>query len=149
MNHRGSFALLTALAFPFLLWAQTGTITGRVTEVSAGDPLPGANVVVEGTTFGAAADADGNFIILNLPAGTYTVTASVIGYTPMSQGVTVLAGETVTMTFTLEPTAIALTALEVLASRATRETPVAYTNVQKTDMEYRLGSRDIPLVLRG
>jgi hypothetical protein len=124
-----------------------GTITGTVTEAATGDALAGANVVVEGTDLGAAADMDGYFSIAGVPAGNYTVTASVIGYVPSSEMVSLMTDESVTLDFGLEPTAIALTALEVLASRATRETPVAYTNVQKTDMELRLGSRDIPLVL--
>ncbi|MFB0517497.1 MAG: carboxypeptidase-like regulatory domain-containing protein, partial [Candidatus Neomarinimicrobiota bacterium] len=120
MNHRGFAAMLVMFAVPFLLWAQTGTISGRVTEAATGDPLPGANVVLEGTTFGAAADADGFFDIRGLSVGTYTVTASVIGYVPVSRTVSLSVGGTVTVNFTLEPTAIMLSALEVLASRATR-----------------------------
>ena len=147
MNQRGLFTMLALVALPFLLWAQTGTITGTVTESATGDALPGANVVVEGTSLGAAADADGYFTIASVPVGDHTVTASVIGYVPLSQMISIVMDETVTIDFGLEPTAIALSALEVLASRATRETPVAYTNVEKTDMELRLGSRDIPLVL--
>ncbi|UCD37605.1 MAG: TonB-dependent receptor [Fidelibacterota bacterium] len=147
MINRGLTALLAAFMVPFLLWAQTGTIIGTVTEVASGDPLAGANVVVEGTTFGAAADFDGNFTIANVPEGNYTVTASVIGFVPASLMASLTAGATVTLNFGLEPTAIALTALEVMASRATRETPVAFTNISKAEMDTRLGSRDIPLVL--
>ena len=147
MNYRVLAILLAVLAFPFLLMAQTGTVTGRVTDAETGDALIAANVIIEGTTLGAAADAFGNFNIANLPAGTYTITASVIGYEKVSQTVNVPADGYVEVNFSLEATAIRLSALEVLASRATRETPVAFTNVEKVDMELRLGSRDIPLVL--
>jgi hypothetical protein len=147
MKKRNRAAFIAAFMMPFLVWAQAGTISGTVTESTTGDPLPGANVVVEGTTFGAAADAYGDFIIANVPAGSYTITASVIGYAPISETVSLAAGATATLDFALEPTAIALSGLEILASRATRETPVAYTNVDKTAMVTRLGSQDIPMIL--
>ena len=71
--------ILMVLVLPFALFAQN-TITGNVTDAGNGNGLAGANVVVGGTTMGAAADADGYFVIENVPDGTYTLTASVIGY---------------------------------------------------------------------
>ena len=52
----------------------TATIAGRIVD-DLGDPLPGANVVVEGTQLEAATDIDGNFFISGIPAGEYEVTA--------------------------------------------------------------------------
>ncbi|MCH8011254.1 MAG: TonB-dependent receptor [Candidatus Marinimicrobia bacterium] len=140
------FAAMFLLCFPLGLLAQA-TITGSVSDAETGEVLAGANVVVEGTTLGAAADANGSFSISNVPAGTHTVTASVIGYELSSRTVTVPSSGSVTVNFALESAAIELSALEVLAWRATRDTPVAFTNISKADMEVRLGSRDIPLVL--
>jgi hypothetical protein len=57
------------------------------------------------------------------------------------------ASGSVTVNFSLSSGAIELSGLEVLASRATRNTPVAYTNVDKEEMELRLGSQDIPMAL--
>ena len=71
--------ILMVLVLPFALFAQN-TITGNVTDASNGNALAGANVVVGGTTMGAAADADGYYVIEDVPDGTYTLTASVIGY---------------------------------------------------------------------
>lgn len=71
--------------------AQTGSITGSVTD-EAGAPLPGANVTVEGTQLGASTDADGDYSVSNVPSGTYTVTASFIGYESASSSVTVGTG---------------------------------------------------------
>jgi hypothetical protein len=60
--------------------ATTGKIAGVVTDQQTGEPLPGANVVVVGTQLGAATDIDGNFFIINIPPGTYSLEASMIGY---------------------------------------------------------------------
>ncbi|MCD6276902.1 carboxypeptidase-like regulatory domain-containing protein, partial [candidate division WOR-3 bacterium] len=68
----------------------TGKIVGRVYDASTRQGLPGVNVIIEGTTMGAATDLDGYFIILNVPPGTYDVTAQMIGYQKMTiQGVQV------------------------------------------------------------
>jgi hypothetical protein len=61
--------------------AASGKIAGRVTDTATGQPLPGANVVVEGTNLGAAADEKGEYYILNVGPGWYEVRAQVIGYT--------------------------------------------------------------------
>ena len=62
------------------VWGEAGTVAGTVSDVGTGGVLPGANVVIEGTELGAAADESGSFVIENVPAGSYTVTASVMGY---------------------------------------------------------------------
>jgi len=136
--------VLVLFLLPLYAFSQH-TISGYVSDAATGNALPGANVVVEGTTMGAAADAEGAFTIVNVPEGTYTITASVIGYSSVSKTVNVTG--TVTVDFALETSAIQLSGLEVLASRATRETPVAFTDVAKEEMEMRLASRDIPMVL--
>jgi len=60
--------------------ANTGIITGHVTEAASGEPLIGANVMIQDTDLGAATDLDGYFIIRNIPAGKYVVVATFIGY---------------------------------------------------------------------
>ncbi|MBU0519224.1 TonB-dependent receptor [bacterium] len=59
--------------------ATTGKIAGRVTDRGSGEPLPSVNVVIEGTTLGATTDLDGNYFILNIPPGVYTVKATMLG----------------------------------------------------------------------
>jgi hypothetical protein len=114
--------------------------------VSDGDkPLVGANVIVEGTNLGTVSVVDG-FYSIDLPAGDYDVTASFIGYSSVTNMVTVDSNEVV-VDFTLVIDAIAMSALEVLASRADEKTPVAYTTIDKAEMEVRLGSQDIPMIL--
>jgi len=60
--------------------ATTGKIAGRITDQRSGTPLAGVNVILEGTTIGAATDYDGYYSILNIPPGYYTVKATMIGY---------------------------------------------------------------------
>ncbi|NQV15311.1 TonB-dependent receptor [bacterium] len=131
---------------PALALSQ-GTITGSVTDANTGDALPGANVIVDGQPYGGASDLSGAYVIEGVPAGNYTVTASVIGYESVSMSAQVASGVSTTLNFAIASQALEMSALEVLASRATRETPVAYSDVPKEEMNLRLGSRDIPLVL--
>ncbi|MCK5738527.1 carboxypeptidase regulatory-like domain-containing protein, partial [bacterium] len=66
-----------------MLWAgTTGKISGRVVDAASGEPLPGVNVVIDATTLGAATDLNGDFVILMIPPGNYSVTATMIGYDP-------------------------------------------------------------------
>ena len=116
------------------------TVSGTVTDGATGSALPGANVVVDGTNNGAAADANGAFTINNVPNGA-TLTASMIGYEDASMS----AARTVN--FRLTGSALEMTGLEVIASRADEKTPVAYTTVTAEDMEARLGSQDLPMAL--
>lgn len=63
-----------------LFGGVTGKIKGKVTDKNSGDPLIGANILIEGNSLGAATDIDGNYFIINIPPGTYNVRYSFIGY---------------------------------------------------------------------
>ena len=94
---------------------QTGTITGTVTDSLTGEPLPGVNVVLEGTTQGAATSADGQYTISEVEAGTYTVTATFIGYDSESRaGVRVRDGDDTVVDFALGQTQMGLDELVVV-----------------------------------
>ena len=73
------FLLLIAALVPGLMFAS-GKIKGKVVDASSGEPLVGANVIVVGTSMGAATNVSGEFNVLNLPAGTYTLKTSYVGY---------------------------------------------------------------------
>ena len=125
------------------LFAQS--VMGTVYD-SNSRPLEGANVVLVGTDLGDTANEAGAYAMLSVPAGTYDLTASFIGYSPVTK--TIVVGDEGVMThFILEVGGLALSDVEVLASRASDKTPVAYTNVTKEEFETRLGSQDIPMIL--
>ena len=74
--------LFAGFIIPESAWAQTGKIAGRVVEAGTGDPLPGVNVTLDGTSQGAVTDVDGYYTIINIRPDTYDLRASFIGYTP-------------------------------------------------------------------
>lgn len=117
--HRRSMAVLASLLLlPCFLFAQDGKIRGRVTAKDTNEPLIGANVVIDGTTLGAAADLGGDYVILSVPPGVYTVRASYIGYqTVVIANVRVNANLTTTQDFSLPSSAIAVEAMEIVAER--------------------------------
>ena len=125
------------------LFSQTAM--GTVYDTNS-TPLEGANVVLVGTELGDTANQEGAYAILNVPAGTYDLTASFIGYEPITKSI-VVGDEDVMTHFVLEVGVVTLSDVEVLASRASDNTPVAFTNVTKEEFETRLGSQDIPMIL--
>jgi len=78
------YCILTVIFWGFQSTASragtTGKIAGTIKDNDTGDGLPGANVVIDGTTLGAASDLHGNFNILNIPPGIYSVKISMMGY---------------------------------------------------------------------
>ncbi|HEX2188704.1 MAG TPA: SusC/RagA family TonB-linked outer membrane protein, partial [Longimicrobiaceae bacterium] len=95
---------------------QRGAIAGRVATQAGGQPLAGATVTVGGTALRAVTDQAGAYRIANVPAGTHDVTATILGYAPRSQRVTVAAGETADAAFALEASALEIGGLVVTAS---------------------------------
>ena len=108
---------------------QTGSIGGRVLDAKTGEPLPGVNVAVQGTAFGAAANENGLFVIKNLPVGRYTLNATMIGYAPaVRTSVAVTAGGTTPVVLRLAETLIEVPTTIVTASKRAQsfmETPAS------------------------
>lgn len=75
------FNLLIILSFSNLSYSQTGKISGNVNDAGTNEPLIGANVIIVGSTMGAATNLEGHYDIINIPPGKYTLRISSIGYT--------------------------------------------------------------------
>jgi len=101
------------------LWAATtGKIAGQIVGGDTGEPLAGANIVLQGTGMGAAADVDGYFVVLNVPPGSYNVEVSMIGYaTYVEENVTVNVNQTTTLDITLTSETITSETVVVTAER--------------------------------
>lgn len=76
---------------------STGIVEGRVVDASSGSPLPGANVVVEGTSIGTSTNQNGRYELTSVPTGSQTITVSFVSYQTSSETVEVSAGQTVTL----------------------------------------------------
>ena len=133
-----SLLLLCVLAVP-LFAGITGKIVGRVYDSNTGEPLPGVNVIIEGTTMGAATDPDGYFVILNVPPATYEVTARMMGYRFMTITDTKIEADlTQTLEFPLKSTAIAVKGVVVKAKRPIikKDVTTSVAIISSEDMEF-------------
>lgn len=119
--------LVMMLAFP-VFTATTGKISGKIVDKTSGESLPGVNVVVEGTKMGGATDAEGDYFILNVPPGTYSLQAIMMGYQKVTQtNIKVMVDRTTTVNFQLETTIIAGQEITVVSERPIIEKDVTGT----------------------
>ena len=118
------------MAFLFLLVAvftgvaqQKGTIRGVVKDARTGEALPGVNIQVKGTLLGTSTDTDGAYF-LELAPGDYTLVFSFIGYKTVEKGVSVAAGQTVTVNLEMEEDVLHLSEIVVVGTHRTDRTVV-------------------------
>lgn len=104
--------------------APTGTIAGRVADGTTTSAVAGAVVLIEGTRRGTTADASGAFRLTDVPAGTHRVTARFIGYAPVTQEVTVRAGQSATVAFSLQRQAVVMEEIVVTGYGAQRRAAI-------------------------
>jgi TonB-dependent SusC/RagA subfamily outer membrane receptor len=125
--------------------AQTGSIKGLVLDDQTGGPIPGANVFLEKTAYGTASDAGGNYLIIRIPPGSYTLVASLIGYRQTRQTVLVRADEVLAVTIRLKPGEVTLSPIVVTAigTQAEREKlGVSVSSVEGSSIT-RAGGHDV------
>lgn len=132
-------AMLRVLALFFLLSpllasAQSGAMTGRVVDAESGRPLQGATVALESPTTelrGTTTDAAGHFGFEELPAETYAATIRFLGYEQAQRTVGIREGHTAQIEVALEPTEVALQAVEIIGSsqEAIRKLPGTATRL--------------------
>ena len=138
------FGLMASNAF-----AQ-GSIKGSVVEAKTNEPLPGADVVVVGTTTGVATDFDGNFV-LEVPAGAQKVKISFVGYEPVVIAVNVSNGQTKDLgKISLAPSASSLGEIVIVGVAdiaKERQTPVAVSTMKAEEIQERIGTKELPEVL--
>lgn len=116
---------------PFLLLLLTcssafaqnkGSIKGEISNSRDGNPLGFVNVVLEGTKYGTSTDINGFFSINQLPAGTYTLKTTSVGYEPYSQQIVLPADKAVKVEIQLKPTSVNIGNVEITGDKNTRKT---------------------------
>lgn len=122
-------------------YAQGATLTGRVTDQTDGQPLVAVNVVLKGTLRGTVTDSKGEFTLTNIPAGTYSVVFSLVGYQRETRtGVRFEAGHVLRLDVALQPSEIETEQIVVTAAKraqAVEEVPVSVSFVDAKEISYR------------
>ncbi len=113
-----NFILTLSFVFAsFLVFGQTGTISGKVTDSETGEPLPFCNVFISNTTVATTTDFDGNYLLENVPEGEFEVGFSFIGYQAQQKPASVRPGSKLTFNISLAPLVQDLSDIEIKASR--------------------------------
>lgn len=127
-----AFRILLLIIFAFMPMAMMAqTIKGTLTDDENGESIPFANVVLEGTKFGAATDLNGFFLINRMPAGTYTLRVRFVGYEEYSEQVTVNKGQTITRNIHLKASAKMLKDVVITDSRMEERKIQTQVSVEK------------------
>jgi outer membrane receptor protein involved in Fe transport len=130
--------LCCLFSFSFVIAQTSTTIKGTVKDTS-GEGIPGANVIIQGSTSGASTDFDGNFEFTTTITGTRTLRVTLIGFTTVEKEVQ-LNGTTITVDIVLEEGGDVLDEVVLTATSTTRsqkETPLSITSLKAKDLSKR------------
>ncbi len=144
------YVIAITLSMVLLTAGQTGKIAGRVTDSGSGEPLVGCNVLISGTSSGAATDANGEYFIINLDPGSYDVEFSMIGYASYtSEGVSVNIDVTTPVDAALTTEAVELAGVSVTAERpAIENTLTSSKQIVSGDMIAGMAVTDVNDVVK-
>ena len=148
MLSRSLVVLSVLLTFTVLpTHAQEGTLTGTVIGADSEEPLPSVNVGIVDTPLGAATGTDGRFRISDVPVGTYTVKASLVGYSDVEREVQVRTGETTTLKIRLSQESVELSGITVTGRRG-GYVPEEVTSATKTGAPLSETPQSVSVVTR-
>ena len=135
-RHRPNVFICLVFLVQTVFGGTTGKLAGRVTDKDKNEPLIGANVMVVGTTLGAATDLDGNYYVLQVPPGTYSIRFTMIGYQSLViNDVRVKVDLTTTINGALVESVVGLEEVVVQAERAMIQTDVTYSQANISSEE--------------
>lgn len=126
--------VFTVGAFTATVHAQTGSLTGSVTDADTGEELSGATVLIIELERGASTDIEGDYSISNVPVGSYTVRFSFIGYRTQRRTVEVQQGQN-TLNVELELDATGLEEIVVSGIASSTSRSISQVSVSKIDAE--------------
>ena len=128
--------LLCFCCLSLLINAQNAVIKGFTYDESTGESLPYCTIQLMGTSFGALSDVTGAFLINKIPAGTYTVKVSLLGYIDLFDTVKVSGNTTLTKRYSISPNSQTLDAVQIVGenTRKEQETRTSVISVTPKDM---------------
>ncbi len=134
-----------------VLISPGGSVAGRVTDAKTGRPIVGASVVLVGTGWHTTTGDDGRYRLHDVTSGSYTLTASRIGYAKQSQSVTVVAGQEVTVDVGLQAAAteleqVVVTGTVVPTERKAIPTPISVITADQIEQR---GYQRVDQIFRG
>ncbi|MBU1707380.1 TonB-dependent receptor [bacterium] len=151
--------LLTILLYSLAATFAAGAVLqGKVTDYSTGEPIAGVVITIKETGAKIRTDSDGHFRLENIPAGRYVVNAATRGYSTAVREVVLSEKDVITWNPELTPRSSGATdptkqpryllpEVTVSTTRADRETPVSFSNLDEQDVETRYHTQDVPLLL--
>ncbi|MES2377075.1 MAG: TonB-dependent receptor [Bacteroidota bacterium] len=138
------FTALFALLLPVLASAQF-LVSGKITDQQTGDALPGATVTIQNLAISTVSNAAGKYTFTNLKSGSYTVSVSYIGYVTAQK--TVAVSSNTMADFILSRSNTVTEEVTVSATRASANSPTAFTNLNKKDIEKNNSGRGFEYLL--
>jgi len=137
------FTAITALLLPVLAMAQS-SLSGKVTDKQTGAALPGATVIMDGKE-NTVTNAQGVYLFRNLDMGAHTFKVSYVGYQTAQRSVNLVPGTIVD--FALLPGTTLTEEVTVNGTRASNNSPTAFTNLNKKDIEKNNNGRGFEYLL--
>ena len=144
-------AVLALVLLSGAAWAQSGTVSGTVTD-STGAGVSAAEVRVDGTTIHTLTDNNGRYQLTNVPPGARTIRALLLGYKATTRAITLEAGGTATVDLQLERNVIPVQGVEILIGSRARHTAAdelaVPVDVFPAELLLRQGSTETSQVLQ-
>lgn len=133
-------------------YAQNGRLAGQVVDATNNEPIPFANILIQGTSLGVATDFDGNYVLENLEPGLANIQVSFVGYEPKTIfEIEISNAKTTFVDVQLNQSAATLKTVEITTSQfnKTEESPVSMRTINATEIQRNPGgNRDISKVLQ-
>jgi len=147
-NYLFSAFILFFFILSSLFAVEIGNIAGKITSKKTGRPLENAQIFLEDNTTGTYSKENGSFYLKNVPVGEHSVYISFIGYKQQMKTIIVEVNTTAMVNFSLISMAIEISGFDVTANRAkTRETPIAFTNINNKTISEKYTTGDMPQLL--
>ena len=148
---RNIILFISFIVFSNTASSQNVKIYGSITNVLNNEPIPFANIIIEGTTIGATSDIDGNYEILNLNAGAYNFKCSYIGFnTDIQSEIKVSSNKSLRLDFFLSENSELLGEVKVRGNtfNKTQASPVSLRTINASEISKSAGgNRDISKVV--